>query len=307
MDNVNVSDPERCSFKGGVCPISGPAPLQPRLLHFILQNSFQISFNQCPNIENHNTETMVGKQRIQVWFRLFFLCLASAQRLKSLAKNSTKPLDMCGAGLNESWICKTIVLMCKVGNEKQFSVVRFNVHHWPRFQSCCREAWQKKTLRSVPVLLCLMRANRLEWNHEKCACDQQGSNALVMVFSFKLSTETRDMRRSQTKPAVHCFAGGRFMLPWMTQNDSHIVLTFFFSYPRDPFALDCHRHLPILKYGTVCMTNFQPAAPPRPRRAQGSPSQSEGFASSWIFGLLFTYGLWHLWREMTRTNLKIGQ
>lgn len=131
----------------------------------------------------------------------------------------------------------------------------------------------------------------LEWNHEKCACDQQGSNALVMVFSFKLSTETRDMRRSQTKPAVHCFAGGRFMLPWMTQNDSHIVLTFFFPYPRDPFALDCHRHLPILKYGTVCMTNFQPAAPPRPRRAQGSPSQSEGFASSWIFGLLFTYGL----------------
>ena len=60
MDNVNVSDPERCSFKGGVCPISGPAPLQPRLLHFILQNSFQISFNQCPNIENHNTETMVA-------------------------------------------------------------------------------------------------------------------------------------------------------------------------------------------------------------------------------------------------------
>ena len=144
MDNVNVSDPERCSWNGGLCPISGPAPLQPRLLHFILQNSFQISFNQCPNIENHNTETMVGKQRIQVWFRLFFLCLASAQRLKSLAKNSTKPLDMCGAGLNESWICKTIVLMCKVGNEKQFSVVRFNVHHWPRFQSCCREAWQKK-------------------------------------------------------------------------------------------------------------------------------------------------------------------
>ena len=74
-----------------------------------------------------------------------------------------------------------------------------------------------------------MRANRLEWNYEKCACDQQGSNALVMVFSFKLSTETRDMRRSQTKPAVHCFAGGRFMLPWMTENDSHVVLTLFFS------------------------------------------------------------------------------
>ena len=86
----------------------------------------------------------------------------------------------------------------------------------------------KKKMRSVPVLLCLMRASRLEWKNEKCACDQQGSNALVMVFSFKLSTETRDMRRSQTKPAVHCFAGGRFMLPWMTENDSHVVLTLFF-------------------------------------------------------------------------------
>ena len=93
MDNVNVSDPERCSFKGGVCQISGPAPLQPRF-HFILQNSFQISFNQCPNIENHNTETMVGKQRIQIWFRLFFLCLTSAQRLKSLAKTQ-----------QNHWIC----------------------------------------------------------------------------------------------------------------------------------------------------------------------------------------------------------
>lgn len=143
--------------------------------------------------------------------------------------------------------------------------------------------------------MCLMRANRLEWNHEKCACDQQGSNAFVMVFSFKLSTETRDMRRSQIKPGVHCFAGGRFMLPWMTQNDSHIVLTFFFSYPREPFALDFHRHLPILKYGTVCMTNFQPAAPPCPRRSQGSPPQSEGFAN------------WHLWRVMTRDDANKSQ
>lgn len=119
MDNINVSDPERCSFKGGVCPISGPAPLQPRL-HFILQNSFQISFNQCPNIENHNTETMVGKQRIQVWFRFFFLVSCISATVEIISKNTTKPLDMCGAGLNESWICRTSVLMCKVGNEKQF-------------------------------------------------------------------------------------------------------------------------------------------------------------------------------------------
>ena len=164
-------------------------------------------------------------------------------------------------------------------------------------------------MRSVPVLLCLMRANRLEWKNEKCACDQQGSNALVMVFSFKLSTETRDMRRSQTKPAVHCFAGGRLMLPWMTQNDSHCADIFFPTHETHLLWIvtDTCRFWNMGLFAWQISNLLLHHAPggrkaPRPN-LRGL--QTLGFSGCYL--LMESYGLWHLWREMTRTNLKIGQ